>query len=126
MSLVEVGLSSAQHGALEVESVRMFPCELARSLTFVHQSFCFVRFFFFHPPIISRAISYPCCKLCVCLSGSASEVNIAALGKQMKEEPGWRSRGAREKKKEKKRGTDNLRTDPSLYPIINALPRNTV
>lgn len=35
MSLVEVGLSSAQHGALEVESVCMFPCELARSRLFI-------------------------------------------------------------------------------------------
>lgn len=100
MSLVEVGLSSAQHGALEIESVCMFPCEPARSRLLIKVFFalCVV---FFSPPLISCSISYPCCKLCVCLSGSASEVNTAALGKQMKEEPGWRNRGASGKKKER-------------------------
>lgn len=53
MSLVEVGLSSAQRGALEVESARMFPCELARS-AFVHQSFLLCAFFFFFLPTPSR------------------------------------------------------------------------
>lgn len=121
MSLVEVGLSSAQHGALEVESLRMFPCELASSRLFI-KVFCFVCVFFL-PPLISRSISYPCSKLYVCLSGFASEVNIAAMGKQMKEEPGWRNGGTRGEKRE---GQTTSAQRPSLYPIINALPRNTV
>lgn len=58
MSLVEVGLSSAQYGALEVESVRMFPCELARSRLFIKVFALCVSFFspshlplYFLPPL---------------------------------------------------------------------------
>lgn len=46
MSWVDVGLSSAQRGAVEVENVRMFLCELARSRLFI-KVFCFVHFFFY-------------------------------------------------------------------------------
>lgn len=45
MSLVEVGLLSAQHGALEVESACMFPCEPAR-LRFFIKVFVLCSFFF--------------------------------------------------------------------------------
>lgn len=71
----------------------------------------------------------PCCKL-VCVPKCAQatqllcqppcEVNIAALGKQIKEDL------ARAVKKGGKKRADNLHTERSLYPIINTVPRNTV
>lgn len=59
-SLVEVGLSSAQYGALEVESVRMFPCELASECLFI-KVFVLCMYFFF--PSCSSAC--PAVNLCV-------------------------------------------------------------
>lgn len=54
-SLVEVGLSSAQYGALEVESVRMFLCELASECLFI-KVFVLCMYFFFFPPALLLAL----------------------------------------------------------------------
>lgn len=100
-SLVEVGLSSAQYGALEVESVRMFLCELASECLFIK---VFVLCMYFFSLLL---FCLPCCKLvCVLKCAGATqllcqppcEVNIAALGKQIKEDL------ARAVKKRRKKG----------------------
>lgn len=61
-SLVEVGLSSAQYGALEVESARMFPCELASECLFI-KVFVLCMYFF-----SSCSSACPAVNLCVCRS----------------------------------------------------------
>lgn len=50
-SLVEVGLSSAQYGPLEVGSVRMFPCELASECLFI-KVFVLCMYFLFPPALL--------------------------------------------------------------------------
>lgn len=61
MSLAEVALSSAQHGALEVENVRMFLCELAHSRLFIKVFALRI----FALLLMSCSVPYPCCKPCV-------------------------------------------------------------
>lgn len=73
-SLVEVGLSSAQYGALEVESARMFPCELVSECLFI-KVFVLCMYFFF-----LLLFCLPCCKL-VCAEVCGS--NSAALSTPM-------------------------------------------